>query len=54
MQLLTWKLWKMVFEFGRVARTNQKEDFDQAAVHFLHFALPPGPLPLCLDYLADL
>lgn len=34
--------------------TYQKKDLDQAAVHLLHFTLPPGPLPLCLDDLADL
>lgn len=32
----------------------QKEDLDQASVHLLHFALPPGSLPLGLDDLSDL
>lgn len=35
-------------------RTYQKEDLDQASVHLLHFALPPGSLPLCLDDLSNL
>ena len=35
-------------------QTYQEEDLDQAAINVLHFALPPGSLPLCLDDLVDL
>lgn len=34
--------------------TYQKEDLDQASIHLLHFAFPPGSLPLCLDDLSNL
>lgn len=33
--------------------TYQEQNPDQAAVHLLHSAPPPGALPLCLDDLPD-
>lgn len=35
-------------------QTYQEENLHQAAVNVLHFALPPGALPFCLDDLVDL
>lgn len=43
-----------IFKISILKQTYQKEDLDQTAVHLLHFALPPGSLPLCFDDLADL
>ena len=34
--------------------SDQEEDLDEAAVHLLHAAPPPGALPLGLDELAGL
>lgn len=36
-----------------LTQTYQKEDLDQAAIHLLHFALPPGSLPLSFDDLTN-
>lgn len=48
---IDWSLTKSVLF---LVQTYQEEDLHQAAIHLLHFALPPRSLPLCLDYLANL
>lgn len=39
---------------GAMSAPYQEEDFDQAAIHFLHSGFPPCPFPLCFNQLAAL